>query len=41
MTEHYRGSCPYRANLGCLDGVDPFELEAEVFDGRGLPTIND
>ena len=30
----------YRANLGCVDGVDPFELEAEVFDGRGLPTVN-
>ncbi len=33
MTEHYRGSCH------C--GAVRFEFEAEVFDGRGLPTIND
>jgi hypothetical protein len=26
----------YRANLACIEGVDPFELEAEVFDGRHL-----
>ena len=26
----------YRVNLGCLDGVDTFELEADVFDGRHL-----
>ena len=26
----------YRANLGCIDGIDPFALEAEVFDGKHL-----
>jgi len=26
----------YRANLGCIDGIDPFALEAEVFDGKNL-----
>lgn len=26
----------YRANLACIDGVDPFSLEAEVFDGAHL-----
>ena len=26
----------YRANLGCIDGVDPFTLEADVFDGKHL-----
>jgi len=25
-----------RVNLGCLDGVDPFALESEVFDGAHL-----
>jgi hypothetical protein len=26
----------YRANLGCIEGLDPFSLEAEVFDGKHL-----
>ena len=26
----------YRANLGCVDGIDSFGLEAEVFDGKHL-----
>jgi hypothetical protein len=25
-----------RANLGCIEGVDPFALEVEVFDGKHL-----
>lgn len=24
----------FRANLGCLEGVDPFELQADLFDGK-------
>jgi hypothetical protein len=26
----------YRVNLGCLDDVDTFSLDAEVFDGKHL-----
>lgn len=26
----------YRANLGCIEGVDPFSLPADVFDGAHL-----
>lgn len=26
----------YRVNLGCIDGVDTFSLEADVFDGKHL-----
>ncbi|MCP5417018.1 MAG: GFA family protein [Chromatiaceae bacterium] len=26
----------YRVNLGCLDGVDVFALDANVFDGKQL-----
>ncbi len=26
----------FRANIGCIDGVDPFALEADVFDGKNL-----
>lgn len=26
----------FRANLGCVEGVDPFVLDAQVFDGRHL-----
>ncbi|MEJ2576461.1 MAG: GFA family protein [Gammaproteobacteria bacterium] len=26
----------YRVNLGCLDGVDTFALEIQVFDGKHL-----
>lgn len=38
-TFHVPGRSPghYRANLGCVEGVDPFELESDIFDGRSLP----
>lgn len=26
----------YRVNLGCLDGVDPYALDTQVFDGASL-----
>ncbi len=26
----------FRVNLGCVDGIDPFALEADVFDGKNL-----
>ncbi len=26
----------YRANLGCVEGVDSYALEFDVFDGRHL-----
>jgi hypothetical protein len=26
----------YRVNLGCVEGVDTFALEADVFDGKNL-----
>ena len=26
----------YRVNLGCIDAVDAFALEADVFDGKNL-----
>jgi len=26
----------YRANLGCIEGIDPFSLEADLFDGKHL-----
>ncbi len=26
----------FRANLGCVEGVDPFALDVEVFDGKHL-----
>lgn len=26
----------YRVNLGCIEGVDPLTLEADVFDGKHL-----
>jgi hypothetical protein len=26
----------FRVNLACIEDVDPFSLEAEVFDGRHL-----
>lgn len=26
----------FRVNLGCIDGIDPLSLEADVFDGRHL-----
>jgi hypothetical protein len=37
-TFHEAASRPghYRLNLGCIDGVDPLSLEAEIFDGKHL-----
>jgi hypothetical protein len=26
----------FRANLGCVEGVDPFSLEADILDGKNL-----
>ena len=26
----------FRANLGCIEGIDSFSLEADVFDGKHL-----
>lgn len=26
----------YRVNLGCIDGIDPLALEADIFDGKHL-----
>ena len=26
----------YRVNLGCVDGIDSFSLEADIFDGKRL-----
>jgi len=26
----------YRVNLGCIEGVDSFALEADIFDGKHL-----
>ena len=26
----------YRANLGCVDGIDTFAIPADVFDGKNL-----
>jgi hypothetical protein len=26
----------YRANLGCIEGIDTFSLNADVFDGKHL-----
>lgn len=26
----------YRVNLGCIDAIDTFQLEADVFDGKNL-----
>lgn len=38
-TFHVPGRFPghYRVNLGCVEGLDPFALDAEVFDGQSLP----
>jgi len=27
----------YRVNLGCVEGLEPLELEISVIDGRSLP----
>jgi hypothetical protein len=37
-TFHESGRKPghYRVNLGCVEGIDPFALEVEVFDGKHL-----
>jgi hypothetical protein len=26
----------FRVNLGCIEGIDPFTLESELFDGKNL-----
>jgi hypothetical protein len=26
----------FRVNLGCVDGIDPFSLDAKLFDGKHL-----
>lgn len=38
-TFHVPGRFPghYRANLGCVEGMDPFMLQADIFDGKSLP----
>lgn len=28
----------YRVNLGCLDGLDPLELDISLIDGRSFPS---
>lgn len=38
-TFHETASKPghYRVNLGCVEGIDPYDVDAELFDGRSLP----
>jgi len=31
----------WRANIGCLEGVDPYALEANVADGASLSVLED
>ncbi|MCE4059649.1 GFA family protein [Pandoraea sputorum] len=31
----------WRANIGCLEGVDPYALEASVADGQKLSVVED
>ena len=31
----------WRVNLGCLDGVDPYALDATVADGASLSVVED
>jgi hypothetical protein len=31
----------WRVNIGCLDGIDPYKLEAGVADGASLPVVED
>jgi hypothetical protein len=31
----------WRVNIGCLEGVDPYALEANVADGASLPVLED
>ena len=26
----------YRINIGCIEGIDPFSLETDLFDGKNL-----
>lgn len=37
-TFHQTRSQPgyYRVNIGCIEGVDPFALEADYFDGKNM-----
>lgn len=35
--ESSRKAGHYRVNLGCIDGIDTFALDADVFDGKNLP----
>jgi hypothetical protein len=38
-TFHETASKPghFRVNLGCVEGIEPHELDSELFDGRSLP----
>lgn len=38
-TFHEPASRPghFRANLGCVEGVDPLSLDVDLFDGKQLP----
>jgi hypothetical protein len=31
----------WRANIGCLEGIDPYKLEAGVADGASLSVVED
>ena len=37
-TFHHTRSQPgyYRINIGCIEGIDPFSLETDLFDGKNL-----
>ena len=37
-TFHQTRSQPgfYRINIGCIEGIDPFSLETDIFDGKNL-----
>ena len=37
-TFHQTRSQPgfYRINIGCIEGIDPFSLETDLFDGKNL-----
>lgn len=30
----------YRANLGCVEGIDPLALEITIIDGKSLPVVS-
>ncbi|MGU7769120.1 GFA family protein [Burkholderia sp. MR1-5-21] len=36
-----KDSALWRVNLGCLDGVDPYALDATVADGASLSVVED